>query len=360
MQGRAPQRPTQQFSHQHWLESVRHEESTHSTPVRVFFLGSGRLAVPVLETLLTDSRLMLAGIGTQPDRPAGRRQHLLATPVGQFAQARGLAVTKPDSVNTPAFLDPLRELTPDLIVVVSFGQILKHELLHLSDFGCLNVHASLLPRHRGASPVNAVILAGDTETGVSFMRMDAGLDTGPVYRVLQLPLTGAETAPELEERLARLAAEHIGACVWDVCRGGLQPVAQAPDGATCAKKLKKEDGVLDWCQPAHVLERRVRGLQPWPRAFIRVPTGNAVRRVQIVRAGVADVVGPVVVPGTVLEAGKTGWVVGCGSGALRLLRVVPEGRHEMDAAEFLRGCPVPAGTNLAMAHVNGDGATEIK
>ena len=175
---------------------------------------------------------MLVGVGTQPDRPQGRQRHLAPTPLGKAALALGLPVQRPDNVNLPASLEFLRSLDLDLIVVAAYGQILREPLLNLPRFGCLNLHASLLPKYRGASPVQAAILAGDSETGVSFMKLDKGLDTGPVYEMVRLPLDGSETGAALEQALAVLAAEQVGACIHRVCREGLVPnPSQQPGSA---------------------------------------------------------------------------------------------------------------------------------
>jgi len=315
-------------------------------PVRVYFLGSGRLGLPVLEELERSPRITLLGVGTQPDRPGGRKRRLLPTPIGQAVAERGGEAEKIDSVNAPAFLDGLRERAPELIVLVAFAQLLRTAILELPEFGCLNVHASLLPRHRGASPVAAAILAGDVETGVSLMRMDEGLDTGPVYRMIPLPIAERDTAQTLEERLAAAAAERIVECVWQTCREGLEPTPQSEQGATYAPKLTKQDGEIDWRLPADVIERRIRALMPWPRAYFRIAGPKGARRVQITEAALTQADAPGGRPGEVRQADGNGWVAACGSGAIRLLRVVPEGRGEMTAADFLLGSPTPVGAVL--------------
>jgi len=301
----------------------------------------------VLDRLMEAPDIELVGVTTQPDRPAGRRQRLQPTPIAEFATRRGLALEKPESVNCPAFLDLMRGRCPDLVTVLSFGQILKRELLEIPRFGCLNVHFSLLPRYRGASPVSAAILAGDAETGISFMRMDEGLDTGPVYRRVRVPLSGTETSGELERRLAMLAAEHICACIRHVCRGDLEPEPQRGDGATYAPRIRKQDAALDWSQSATRLERCVRAYYPRPKAWFVVEAGGRRRRLQLTRAEVCPApAGSRCFPGSVLEAGPGGWVVACGHGALRLLEVVPEGRRPMDVRAYLRGNRIAAGDVL--------------
>ena len=325
---------------------VEGEPWAHMDPVRVYFLGAGALGVPVLAALLRDSRIEMVGIGTQPDRPSGRKRRLKPTPVGEFAEQKGQGVDKLVSVNATDFLERQRMLAPELVVVVSFGQILKQDLLELPKFGCFNVHASLLPRHRGASPINAAILCNDTETGISFMKMDQGLDTGPVYEMPRLQLRPEDTAETLEERLAELAAGRVADCIWRVCREEMASVAQAASGATYAAKLKKEDGVVDWELPAEVLERRIRAFLPWPRAYFWLDIPKGKRRIQITVAEVIETGGDCSHAGKILQADKNGWVVGCGTNALKLQRVIPEGRNEMAAGEFLRGCNIPVTSRI--------------
>jgi len=228
-----------------------------------------------------------------------------------------------------------------VLFVASFGQILKPPLLELAPFGCLNLHASLLPRHRGASPIHAAILAGDSETGVTLMRMDAGLDTGPTYCSARLALNGHETTPELERALGRLAAGHVVEWIRGVCREGWQPTPQPAAGVTHARKIRKEQARLDWRLPAVALERQVRAYQPWPRSWLELVCDHGTRRVQVVGATVIDGAGGG--PGEVLQADEHAWAIACGEQALRLDRVIPEGRGEMAAAEFLRGARVCPG-----------------
>lgn len=316
--------------------------------LRTYFLGSGDLGIPSLKRLGTEPGILLVGVGTQPDRPQGRHRHLAPTPLGKAALDLGLPVQRPDNVNTPESLEFLRSLDLDLIVVASYGQILREPLLNLPRFGCLNLHASLLPKYRGASPVQAAILAGDPETGVSFMKLDKGLDTGPVYEVVRMPLDGSETGAALEQALAELAAEHVGACIRRVCREGLVPQPQPATGISLTRKLKKEQGRIDWRQSSSELLRHVRAYHPWPGSWFDLPTAHGPRRMLVTMAEAFQGELPAeTAPGEVVQADAHGWVVACGGGGgLRLDRVVPGGQREMSSAEFLRGCPVPAGTRL--------------
>ena len=311
-------------------------------------MGSGELGVPSLKRLAAAPGILLAGVVTQPDRPQGRHRHLAPTPLGKAALELGLPVLRPDNVNTPESLEWLRGLDLDLLVVASYGQILREPLLNLPRSGCLNLHASLLPKYRGAAPVQAAILAGDPETGVSFMKLDKGLDTGPVYEMVRMPLAGTETGAALEQALAELAAENVGACIRRICREGLAPQPQPATGISLTRKLKKEHGRIDWRQSSLELLRHVRAYHPWPGSWFDLPTAHGARRMLVTAAAVfqGELPGGTA-PGETVQADANGWVVACGNGGgLRLVRVVPGGQREMGSAEFLRGCPVPAGCRL--------------
>lgn len=320
-----------------------------SARVRVYYLASGALGIPSLETMAASASVDLCGVATQPERPAGRRRQLQATPVGARARELGIPCRALAQVNDPAFLDELAVLHPDVVVVASFGQLLRQRLIDLAPCGCLNLHASLLPRHRGASPIQAAILAGDAATGISFMRIDAGLDTGPVYRQIATAIDPAESAGELEGRLARLAADHLEAVLRDIVAGKLVAVPQPGEGVTMARKIAKEAGHIDWGLAADVIARQVRAYNPWPRSDTLLPAARgSARRLQIVAAEARERSAPAA-PGTVLAAGDAGWLVACGHGALRILQVVPEGKPEMSAADFLRGARLAPGTILGEA-----------
>ncbi len=313
--------------------------------IGVYFLGSGQIGVPILLSLADAADINLLGIGTQPDRRSGRRKQFHATPIAQAAQAAGLAQPdKPVSVNEPAFVDKLERVAPELIVVVSFGQILKRRILELPSQGCLNVHASLLPRHRGASPIAHAILEGDHETGISFMAMEEGLDSGPVFKQIPVKLYGTETAPELEKTLSTVAAEHIVPTISEACRGGADPVQQDETAATYAPKLHKCHGRIDWLASAERLEKHVRAYQPWPGAWFELPTQKGNRRIQVTAAEPLDAEIEEAPPGTCIEAGSEGIVILCGVEALRIHRLIPAGKREMTAPEFVRGGTIKEGT----------------
>ncbi|MGH2537541.1 MAG: methionyl-tRNA formyltransferase, partial [Candidatus Promineifilaceae bacterium] len=233
--------------------------------VRIVFMGTPAFALKPLETLLATHAVV--GVVSQPDRPAGRGRALQPPPVKRLAEEAGVPVYQPRSLKSEEAAAPLRAWAPDLIVVAAFGQILRPHVLDLPPHGCLNLHASLLPRWRGASPIQHAILAGDTESGISLMRMDLGLDTGPVYAQRGLPLRPDETAASLHDRLSRLAAGMLAAYLGDILAGRLPAVPQDDSTASNAPLIRKADGRLDWSQPAAALERRVRAMTPWPGVY---------------------------------------------------------------------------------------------
>ena len=309
---------------------------------RIYFLGSGNIAVPVFKTLAASQKVELIGAGTQIDRPAGRKCRLVPTPVGAAAEEMGLAVDKIPSVNTPEFIGRLRELRPDILLVLSFGQLLKQPVLEIPVRGCVNIHASLLPAYRGASPVVSAILAGDRETGVTFMRMALALDSGPVYCQLRRPLTGGELAGALEIELGEMAASAVEDTLIKICGGELLPVPQDDGAATFCRKIKKSDGVVDWRKPAAEIHAMVRAFFPWPGARFQVSAGEG----SCVAATIAACcVHPELngAPGTFLSADRKSMIVACGSGALEILELIPSGGQRMAASAFrnsMRGAPL--------------------
>lgn len=317
-----------------------------SKKVKVYFLGSGKIAVPVLNRLVWSDRIELLGIGTQLDRPAGRNKKLHPTPVGEFAHASGLQADKIPSVNVEDYLDYLRWLAPDFIVVVSFGQILKQPLLELPGISCVNVHASLLPRYRGASPIAAAIVNHDVSTGVCFMEMDKGLDTGRVYCTFEYPLSGNERADWLEEALGRLAADKIVGVLEGIVKEKNAPVPQDNELATVTKKIHKGDGIINWNLPAADIESRIRGYYPWPGAAFSLMAHNRRITVRVTSASVHALMSGK--PGEVLQADKKGWIVACGMNALELLTVVPQDKKEMRGIDFLNGCHLDKGIIVGM------------
>ncbi len=291
-------------------------------------MGSPEFALPTLKALA--ERYPLVGVVTQPDRPAGRGNVLTPPPVKVLAQQLGLEVFQPEKLRTPEAMEKLRSWNPDLIVVAAFGQILRQEVLDLPPFGCINVHASLLPRWRGASPIQAAILHGDTVTGVTIMKMDPGIDTGPILAQRTVTIQPEDTAGSLSERLAQEGASLLMEVLPDYLEGRLQPQPQPEEGATYAKMLSKEEGNLRFEESVHQLVNRVRAYHPWPSAYtfwngqmLKIHRARAVEDSQSA-------------PGQrrIIEGYPA---IGTSDGWLLLLEVQPAGKRAMDGKDFLRG-----------------------
>lgn len=308
--------------------------------MRIVFLGSGAFAIPSFEALIEAGHTVLALV-TQPDREKGRGQALAPPPLKPVAEAHRVPVLQPRRIREPEAQERLRALGPDLQVVVAYGQILPRSVIEIPPRGTVNVHGSLLPRFRGAAPIQWAIAAGERETGVTTMLIDEGLDTGPVLLARSTPIGPEETAAELEPRLARLGAELLVATVRGLEDGTVVPRPQDPSRASHAPVLKKEDGRIDWTQPAEVLARRVRAFQPWPGTYTTFQgRGLKVLRARVVEAGPGE-------PGTVAEVDREGLVVACGGGTrLRVLEVQPESRRPMSAAAFAAGARLRAGARF--------------
>lgn len=300
---------------------------------RVVFAGTPEFAVPSLRALI-DAGLAPVAVYTQPDRPAGRGRAVTASPVKRCALEAGIAVQQPQSLREAAAFDVLAGLRPDLLVVVAYGQILSRAALDLPVHGCINVHASLLPRWRGAAPIQRAVLAGDRETGVSIMRMESGLDSGPVYLKETTPIEAADTGGSLHDRLAQLGAIALMKALPMVA-AGLQPQPQDEAQVTMAPKLTKDEAWLDWQASATALERQVRAFDPWPVAQTRL--ADQVIRVFAARA---ETTAHAATPGSVLAAGRDGVLVAAGTGALRLLAVQRQGGRRISAADFANQRPL--------------------
>jgi methionyl-tRNA formyltransferase len=296
--------------------------------MRAVFMGSPDFAVPSLLRLAEVARIV--GVVTQPDRPAGRGRSLTPPPVKVAAESLGLPIRQPEKMREPAFLEWLTALGPDIVVVTAFGRILKPDILELPSLGCVNVHASLLPRWRGASPVQSAILAGDVTTGVTIMRMDAGMDTGPVYARRAIPIPPDVTGGGLSGALAVLGADLLVETLPAIADGTLIPVPQDNEGATYAPLLKKADGRLDPARPADELARQVRALQPWPGAYLE-QDGS---RFAVLRGRSAP--GEPARPGDLVALDDEPGLVTC-RGVLVLEEVQPAGRRPQTGREFLRG-----------------------
>lgn len=299
---------------------------------RIVFAGSPDFAVPTLNRLC-ESDYAVTLVLTQPDRPAGRGRRLRPSPVKVAALSRGLPVIQPEKVNDIRVLEQFRSLAPHLMVVAAYGQILGPELLTLPSVACVNVHASLLPRWRGASPVQAAILAGDAETGVSIMAMDEGLDTGPVFSSMKVPLTGQETGQSLHDELSQRGADLLLHSLPGILDGSLKARAQAEAGVTYAPRLSRNDSAIDWNRSAREIERQIRAMNPWPVA-------ETVAEGEVLRCWDARLLdeSATKTPGSVLATGEAGIDVATGNGVIRLTRLQRAGRQAMDAASFVRGC----------------------
>jgi methionyl-tRNA formyltransferase len=296
--------------------------------LRIVFAGTPEFAVPALEALHA-ARHQIVAVYAQPDRPAGRGQEVGAGPVKRCAQVLGVPVEQPATLRSPEAVARLRGHAADLMVVAAYGLILPPAVLELPRLGCWNIHASLLPRWRGAAPIHRALLAGDTVTGITIMQMDAGLDTGPMLLERPVEIGGREAGGALHDRLAAVGAEAIVAAIEEFQAGRLTPVPQPAEGVTYAAKIRKEEARIDWSAPADVIDRQVRAFDPWPVAETRWED----RQLRVWSA--EPVPAAVGTPGQVLEADGGRIVVATGKGALALKRVQLAGRRAVSAAEFL-------------------------
>ena len=308
-------------------------------------MGSGEIGLQTLQWLANSSLVNLVGVVTQPDKPVGRSQVLTAPAPKKMAVALDLPILQPLKIRRAEELDRMRELAPDLIVVMAYGQILPKALLEMPMLACLNLHASILPRHRGAAPIPAAILAGDQWTGITVMYMSEGLDTGDILLSKSIRIRRRETAGSLHDRLASLGPEALGPALDLILSKDAPRVPQEESRASYAPKLESGSGEIDWSLDCWHLDRLVRGMDPWPGAFTFVrATDGALRKLKIHRAlPIHRFVGN---PGVVNRVASRGIVVSCGNGSLLLLEVQLEGKRRMGALEFLRGFALPAGTTL--------------
>jgi methionyl-tRNA formyltransferase len=311
--------------------------------MRIVFMGTPAFAVPSLEACLALGEVVL--VVTQPDKPSGRGQSLTAPPVKVRALERGLPVAQPPKLRNTGFAEVLRSVEPDVCVVTAYGKILPLDVLEAPRRGSVNVHASLLPRWRGAAPIQRAIEAGDAETGVCLMQMDEGLDTGAVISCARTPIGPDDTSASLHQRLSELGGALLVQDLPRYVAGQLQAAPQPADGVTLAKMIDKEEGLLDFRRPAAELERRLRAFTPWPGAFTHLaePGGGRtllkVHRAQVVPGA------PGASPGTLVEASPAGIVIACAQGALSLVEVQAEGKKRVTAAEFVSGRKLERGTS---------------
>jgi len=299
--------------------------------MKIVFMGTPDFSLPTLEKLIASEHSVIAVV-TQPDRPKGRGQGLTASPIKMLAQKSGIDVMQPQKASAGEFIETLRNLAPDLIVVVAYGQILKNEVLRIPRWFCMNLHSSLLPKYRGAAPINWAIIKGEKESGVTTMKMDSGMDTGDILLVHKTPITGSDNAQTLHDRLATAGASLVMETIQQLEAHTLAPVPQDDDEATYAPKLKKEDGLIHWEQDAVSLSNLVRGLEPWPGAFTFFQSKRL--RLCAVETASGELEDR---PGEVARISDHGIEVGTGEGRLVITQLQPEGKKRMPAKSFLAG-----------------------
>ena len=308
------------------------------TGMRIIFMGTPEFACPTLRALIERGEQVVAVV-TQPDRPKGRGQQTLPPPVKVLAERHGIPVLQPVKVRLPESIEEIRALEPDLIVVVAFGQILPKALLDIPKKGCINVHASLLPRYRGAAPLNWCIVNGETETGVTTMMMDVGLDTGDMLLKRATPIDPDEDTQSLHDRMSQLGAELLGETLERLAAGDLVPEKQ-DDSLTCyAPMMKKEDGLIDWSRDAQSIKNQVRGMTPWPGAYSTLD--EKLLKVYRVQTGSGSGA-----PGEIVSVGRDGVEVACGAGSLLIRELQLEGKKRLSAADFLAGYKLQPGALL--------------
>jgi methionyl-tRNA formyltransferase len=314
--------------------------------IRLVFMGTPPLAATVLEALLARREFEVVSVVTQPDQPKGRDLKLQPSAVKELALRNNLPVLQPERARDPEFIEQVRLLAPDVAAVAAYGQILPQPLLDVPRFGCLNVHTSLLPKYRGAAPIQWAILNGDPETGVTIMKMNAGLDTGDIVAMERTAIQADDNAQTLHDRLAQLGGALLARVIPEYVAAGIVPQPQPQEGSTYARKIKKEDGQLDWRMSATVLWNRVRGLTPWPGTFTHLQRTPPLM-LKIHRVEVLEESGQQRTPGEILSVGRGGIVVACGEGLLGVLELQREGGKRMAAEQFLAGCAIQAGERLA-------------
>jgi len=314
--------------------------SNLSARLPIVFMGTPELACASLQALLNAPDFGVLAVVTQPDRPKGRNLQLTPSPVKELALRSGLKVFQPQKARDEGFLEAMRAVRPELIAVAAFGQILPEKLLLLPRYGCINVHTSLLPKYRGAAPIQWAILNDDAETGVTIMKMDPGLDTGPILARQSTPILTSDDSQSLHNRLAELGADLLVRTVRDLLAGRISPHPQPAAGVSYARKIVKEDGLIDWNRPSRVIWNQIRALSPWPGAFTRLSSTEKNSQVKLWKS---ETDSRSAAPGEVICADKTGIVVGCGQQALRVLELQREGARRLTAEQFLAGWPLQRG-----------------
>jgi methionyl-tRNA formyltransferase len=303
--------------------------------MRVVFIGTGEIGGPTLQALLQSREHQLTGVVTQPDKPVGREQRIEPSPIKKALVGTKIRILQPARIKDPQSIEEIRTLLPDVIVVMAYGQILSRTILEIPALACLNLHASLLPRHRGAAPIQAAIASGDSETGITVMYMDEGLDTGDILLQRKIGVLPTDTGGSLHDRLAQIAPEALLDALKLLAQGNPPRVAQDSALATYAPKLSRENGRIDWTEPAKVVERKIRAYDPWPGAFaILTDRPGRELKLKILSVQIVDAKGS---PGEVLCADNRGLIVATGEKALSLQKVQLEGKWRMGIQDFVRG-----------------------
>ena len=311
--------------------------------MRIVFMGTAELACASLIALCRVPDFKVVAVVTQPDRPSGRHLQPKPSPVKVAALTEKLPVLQPVRARDESFVSELRSLKPDLIVVAAYGQILPVSILEIPPYGCINVHTSLLPKYRGASPIQSAILNDDSDTGVTIMQVDVGLDTGPILTQCTTPIRPEDNAATLHDRLAQMGAELLVRTITDYVSGKVRPRPQPETCVSVVTKIKKEDGLLDWNQPARKIWNRIRAFTPWPGAYTYLPDAAKPRLLKIWCADVVDQKGAA---GKILAADKHDLVIGCGEGSLRVKELQLEGGRRLAIADFLAGHNLYPGLKL--------------
>jgi methionyl-tRNA formyltransferase len=308
--------------------------------MRLVFIGTGEIGLPVLRSLLSSPEHELVGVVTQPDKPAGRELRIEAPPIKVALAGTSLPILQPERIKRDEAVARIRDLAPEAIVVMAYGQILPPAVLEIPRVACLNLHASLLPRHRGAAPIQAALLAGDRESGITVMYMAEGLDTGDILLQSRLEISTDETGGSLHDRLAQIAPDALHEALLELQRGSAARIPQDSAAATYAPKLEREDGRVDWMESTALIERKIRAFNPWPGAFtlLRDVAGRD-RKLKIFSASVVAAAAKTA-PGEILRSDGS-IVIAANDGALSLGEVQLEGKRRMSAGEFLRGHAMP-------------------
>ncbi|WP_179223876.1 methionyl-tRNA formyltransferase [Paenibacillus tyrfis] len=313
--------------------------------MRVIFMGTPDFAVPSLQTLLNDKNLEVVAVVTQPDRPVGRKRVLTPTPVKVEAEKHGLPVLQPERLRRPESVEAIRALQPDLIVTAAYGQILPKSVLDLPRLGCINIHASLLPKYRGGAPIHYAVMNGDAVTGVTIMYMAEGLDTGDMISKIEVPIEDSDTTGTMFDKLSLAGAELLEETLPDLLAGRVQPVPQNDAEAVYSPNISREQEWIDWSKPAEQLWNLVRALHPRPGAYT-LWNGEVLKIWTCAKPAESERVPDGVQPGTVLEAGERGIAVAAGQGVLRITELQPAGKKAMNAAAFARSGQLAPGIVL--------------